>query len=373
MSGESVAVMEHGAQGLMVRETGGGVMALATMNEKEFEARLAAMKTGQDRMRKIQKTLMIGPTTENPEGEDYGIIPGTKKPTLYKPGAEKLCAVYGLVATFEETWIEGDGITGPNLRVRMKCLLHVGSAEGPVVGEGVGAANSWERKHRWRVGQRACPTCGAEGSILRSKKEDDNGDRGWFCWAKKGGCGAQFFSTAPGIVEQQAGEIENKDPFDVENTLLKMAKKRAHVDGALTTTATSGLFAQDVEDLPHGGDNDERKAPAAKASAPAAREPGDDETDDERLAREAYERAGVEPPEVTAARPVKTSAQPTPKFMPACPVCKHNRAVIKSKFGPEGEFVCWEKATRAKGCGRKFQPGGPADEPGAAEGAEALR
>src|SRR5258707_1716885 len=29
-------------------------------------------------------------------GEDYGTIPGTPKPTLYKSGAEKLCDIYGM-------------------------------------------------------------------------------------------------------------------------------------------------------------------------------------------------------------------------------------------------------------------------------------
>ena len=29
-------------------------------------------------------------------GKDYGVIPGTDKPTLLKPGAEKLCSLFGL-------------------------------------------------------------------------------------------------------------------------------------------------------------------------------------------------------------------------------------------------------------------------------------
>ena len=32
---------------------------------------------------------------------DYGIIPGTPKPSLYKPGAEKLRFVYGLTSEIE--------------------------------------------------------------------------------------------------------------------------------------------------------------------------------------------------------------------------------------------------------------------------------
>ena len=32
------------------------------------------------------------------EGKDYGKIPGTDKPTLYKPGAEKLCMMFQLAS-----------------------------------------------------------------------------------------------------------------------------------------------------------------------------------------------------------------------------------------------------------------------------------
>jgi hypothetical protein len=45
---------------------------------------------------------------------------------------------------------------------------------------------------------------------------------------------------------------ENRDMFDQWNTVLKMAKKRALVDLALTISGASEKFTQDVEDL---GDN----------------------------------------------------------------------------------------------------------------------
>ena len=32
---------------------------------------------------------------------DYGIIPGTVKPTLLKPGAEKICMLFGLTPQYE--------------------------------------------------------------------------------------------------------------------------------------------------------------------------------------------------------------------------------------------------------------------------------
>jgi hypothetical protein len=35
------------------------------------------------------------------EGVDYGVIPGTDKHTLLKPGAEKLCTLFGLTSRFQ--------------------------------------------------------------------------------------------------------------------------------------------------------------------------------------------------------------------------------------------------------------------------------
>lgn len=47
------------------------------------------------------------------KGEDYGEIPGISKPTLLKPGAEKLCDVYGFAKMVEvknrvEDWLNSD-------------------------------------------------------------------------------------------------------------------------------------------------------------------------------------------------------------------------------------------------------------------------
>ena len=47
----------------------------------------------------------------------------------------------------------------------------------------------------------------------------------------------------------QGGQrVEFDNPADYYNTVLKMAKKRAHVDAILTATAASDCFTQDVED-----------------------------------------------------------------------------------------------------------------------------
>jgi hypothetical protein len=79
-------------------------------------------------------------------GVDYGTIPGTPKPTLFKPGAEKLCEIYGLASLFEvvnriEDWDEGF------FHYETKCRL-VSQRTGVVVAEGLGSCNSRERRFR---------------------------------------------------------------------------------------------------------------------------------------------------------------------------------------------------------------------------------
>lgn len=334
----------------LVRREESGVMALAFMDDRDFEHRLEALKKGQDRVRLIQKELM------EPD-EDYGVIPGTKKPTLLKPGAEKLCNVYGLVPTFEETTIEGDGEKTPTQRVRVTCRLHRGTADGPVVGEGMGAANSWERKHRYRSADRACPACGVVGTIRKSKYPDkQTKDLGWYCHARAGGCGANFHSKAPGIVDQEVGQIENPDPYDVENTLVKMATKRAYVDATLRATATSGLFTQDLED-----------GEAAHAPTPGPREPGsdDDVTDAEVVetsvgnvkpnAGQHAAAAGAEPnpdydPEAPPGRNTRSEPAPRAVGKVACPHC--GKPAGPSRYPKQGQtHYCYE-------CKHAFAGGG---------------
>lgn len=245
-----------------------GTFALAAMSDGEFEARLAMLKKGRERIATIQRELMD-------RDVDYGTIPGTPKPSLFKPGAEKLCNLYGFVADFTADRVIGDGAAAPALAYTTRCELHLGDVAGPVVAVGYGSANSWERKHRYRTGERACPTCGALGTLLKSKR----GKPEWFCWTKKGGCGAIFPMDAPAVVGQVVGDVENPDPWDLDTTLLKMAEKRAHVDATLRACAASGLFTQDVEDLPG---REEPSEPTVVVSRPrtlrdAVRQVPDDE------------------------------------------------------------------------------------------------
>jgi hypothetical protein len=176
------------------------------------------------------------------ENEDFGVIPGTPKPTLLKPGADKLCELYGLADDYEVTQRTEDFEKGL-FDYEVKCVL-MSKGGGFLVSTGLGSCNSYEKKYRWRDAQRLCPNCGKD-SIIKGKAEYGGG---WLCFAKKGGCGAKFPEADPGIVNQTVGKVHNDDVADLKNTILKMAKKRAKVDATLSATRSSGLFTQDTED-----------------------------------------------------------------------------------------------------------------------------
>jgi hypothetical protein len=215
-----------------------GALALAALTDEEFERRLNALRTGVDRIGRIQKALMTVDV-------HYGVIPGTRKPTLLKPGAEVLCLAYSLAADFTPERRIGDGSTAPALSYVTRCDLHLGNLDGPTVAVGYGAANSWEARYRYRQAERVCPSCG-QPAIIKGKAEYGGG---WVCFKKKGGCGAKYADRDVAITGQEVGQVDNPDPWDLDVTLAKMAEKRAHVDATLRATGASALFTQDVEDL----------------------------------------------------------------------------------------------------------------------------
>ena len=175
------------------------------------------------------------------ENEHFGVIPGCNKPSLLKPGAEKLGLTFRLEPEYEvyEQFLEKG-----HYYCRIKCTLkHI--LTGQRWGDGVGSCSTMESKFKYRNQNRICPKCSQE-TIIQGKSEFGGG---FLCWAKKGGCGAKFSDTDSQITTQKVGRVESEDLADQYNTVLKMAKKRAHVDAMLTATAASDIFTQDVEDL----------------------------------------------------------------------------------------------------------------------------
>lgn len=144
----------------------------------------------------------------------YGIIPGCKKPSLYKPGSEVLLATFQIATSIHVTDLSTDDCIRYQVRV-----IGTHAPSGMLLGEGIGECSSNEEKYKWR------------------KAYDD-----------------EYSATAENRRRIKFGKYKDKqvrtEPADVANTILKMAKKRAQIDMTLTTTGASDCFEQDVEDLP---------------------------------------------------------------------------------------------------------------------------
>lgn len=159
------------------------------------------------------------------KGSDYEKYHWTPKPILLKPGAEKLAEIYGFAATFEiesalERW---DANPLFFYRVRARLLR---KSDRMLVAECVGSCNSWESKYRDRWAFENDIPPGVDRANLERKEFD----------GRKG----TFFKY----------KVPNPDPFDVVNTVLKMAEKRAFTGAVILATRSGGIFGQDIDTLP---------------------------------------------------------------------------------------------------------------------------
>lgn len=200
----------------------------------------------------VMRTLMKPDT-------HYGVIPGTRKPTLYKPGAELLCMLFRLDPQYVVEKIRD----GDHLAVEsVVTLYHIPT--GLRMGSGMGSCSTREAKYAYRRSGRKCPTCGKEDTIIKGRAEYGGG---WLCFAKKGGCGAKFKDGDVTIEGQQTEErVANPDLPDTHNTVLKMSNKRGLVAAVLNVTAASEIFTQDI------AKRDEDEGPADSEDAPPPRE-----------------------------------------------------------------------------------------------------
>ena len=200
------------------------------------------------------------------DGVHYGRIPGVDKPTLLKPGAEKLLVLFRLAPAYESEKIwHDDG----HLTVTVKCILHH-IPTGLKVAEGEGLCTTKESRYAWRKGGRLCPECG-QPAIIKGKAEYGGG---WLCFGKKGGCGAKWSDEDPQAAEFENANLDrvaNPDLPDSYNTVLKMGDKRALLAAVLNGTAASDVFTQDMEDA--RGDTPEAEAKPKPASSPKEFDP----------------------------------------------------------------------------------------------------
>jgi len=139
-------------------------------------------------MRKISQFQQVIQSTLH-QNHDYGVIPGTDKPTLLKPGAEKILMMMGLRSEFEIVDSTRDFEKG-FFQYQVRCKLLKGDT---VITEGLGACNTREKKYM------------------------------------------------------------KMDPYTMDNTVLKMAKKRSLIDATLLVASLSDIFTQDLEDIDING------------------------------------------------------------------------------------------------------------------------
>lgn len=163
----------------------------------------------------------------------YGVIPGCKKPSLWKAGSEVLLATFQIAPSIQVTDLSSDDC----IRYQVK-VQGVHAPSGTVVGEGIGECSSNEEKYKWR------------------KAYDE-----------------EWNATPETRRRIKFGKYKDKqvrvEPADVANTILKMAKKRAQIDMTLTATSASDCFDQDIEDLPDHMLPDEPQAEQQPPEKPA--------------------------------------------------------------------------------------------------------
>jgi hypothetical protein len=189
------------------------------------------------------------------EGQHYGKVPGCgDKPTLFQPGAQLLAHLFRLRPEYDV--IETD-LPNDHKRFRLTCrLFFIGATPEIRISEGVGESSSMESKHRFRnAAAIVTPTGDAVPSTYWDIK-NKNGPEAAKKWAATAYDGKQVSTKKIEgawqfvIIEGGSDEkVENANPADVFNTVLKMAKKRAFVDATITATASSDFFTQDLEDI----------------------------------------------------------------------------------------------------------------------------
>jgi len=162
------------------------------------------------------------------KGTHYGTVPGCgEKMVLLKPGADVLAMTFRLVPQFK---IDRTDMSDGHREFDVTCSMF--SATGELLGQGVGSASTMEVKYRYRW----------EGGTWDERAKKKVGGK----------------------------RVENPDIADVYNTVLKIAKKRAHIDATLTVTGAADLFTQDLID-----DEDEPQNPPPSMPVPKNGKPPD--------------------------------------------------------------------------------------------------
>lgn len=132
---------------------------------------------------------------------DYGVITGTKKETLYKPGAEKLAKLFNLTKKIELVDKEINRHENFAIFTYRATVFH--GPSGMEISQCEGSCNSQEKKYKERRNYT--------------------------------GKGKEYV-------------MEETPICDILNTLMKMAQKRAFVGAVIEATGASDFYTQDIDD-----------------------------------------------------------------------------------------------------------------------------
>jgi len=160
------------------------------------------------------------------EGTHFGTIPGTPKPSLWKAGAEVLCMTFRLAPILESHVTSDD----PEAEWAYTGTRRDGNI---VSGTCIGFFEI----------EATCSIHGPQGEVLSR-------------------CSARC--------NNREAKYRGLSLFDIRNTILKMAEKRAFVSAVLMATGASDIFTQDIEDFPELIEGQPIPATILVASEPAS-------------------------------------------------------------------------------------------------------
>lgn len=229
----AVQVYEQGPSTASLNPFGGRSVSLA--DDGNRERILGEIAGGMQLLQEAMGRVLI-------EGSDYGLIPGTQRPSLWQPGAEKIRAMFGFTAPTSIT----------NAYEDWENRVFAYTAECEV----------WDQHGRLLT--KASATCSTEEDRYREVHTER---------VKTRRDGSTY--TLPA-----------RDPADQREVVMMMAQKRAFVAAIRRTAAASGTFTQDEELVPEdratgggrgGGGNrgGGRGGPQGGQRSPF-RKPGDD-------------------------------------------------------------------------------------------------
>lgn len=189
---------------------------------------LAALKARHDQIGELMKSILR-------PGVDYISIDG-ERPCLRKAGAETLCAAFSLAPSLSSITTEDDVVR---------------------------VVQVWDTEY---VGRR------------KTRVPTDAQIRGRFealstCRIL---CGDRFLGQASGSCSSLERQYLRQDQYDLRNTIIKMAEKRALVAAVLIVTGASRVFTQDLDDRPpnQNGRRWGRPTPPPPVDSPPPSDPG---------------------------------------------------------------------------------------------------